>query len=170
MNSKKRKIPCKSPLQKRKINIAGKDWINSKYKKIISYLTALIRKSNEALEKSLNVRDSLSSLLCTLQNSSEFWTDMPFVPLHSMKNCWFLDENYYEPLKYDKYKHMPVKQRTDEWHRLRNGAFVTGCTEQQAWMAAKYIVVVWQGPFFNKRKKKQVKIFAEPCSMAQIMK
>lgn len=39
-----------------KINIAGKDWINSKYKKIISYLTALIRKSNEALENSLNVR------------------------------------------------------------------------------------------------------------------
>ena len=97
-----------------KLNIAGKDWINSKYKKIISYLTALIRKSNEALEKSLNVRDSLSSLLCTLQNSSEFWTDMPFVPLHSMKNCWFLDENYYEPLKYDKYIHIPVKQRTDE--------------------------------------------------------
>ena len=97
-----------------KINIAGKDWINSKYKKIISYLAALIRKSNEVLEKSLNVRDSLSSLLCTLQNSSEFWTDMPFVPLHSMKKCWFLDENYYEPLKYDKYKHIPVKQRTDE--------------------------------------------------------
>ena len=107
----------KNSMQKsltQKLNIAGKDWINSKYKKIISYLTALIRKSNEALEKSLNVRDSLSSLLCTLQNSSEFWTDMPFVPLHSMKNCWFLDENYYEPLKYDKYKHIPVKQRTDE--------------------------------------------------------
>ena len=54
-----------------KLNIAGKDWINSKYKKIISYLAALIRKSNEVLEKSLNVRDSLSSLLFTLQNSSE---------------------------------------------------------------------------------------------------
>lgn len=113
-----------------KMKLAGKDWIHSKYKKIISYLTALIRKSNKVLEKSLSVRDSLSSVLCKLQNSNEFWTDMPFVPLDSIRNCWLLNDNIDHISTND--IHVPVKQRTEKWHTIRNEAYVTGSTLYQA--------------------------------------
>lgn len=61
-----------------KLKLVGEDWIHSKYKKIISYLTGLIRKGNEVLEKSLNVSDSLSSVVCILQKTNDLWTDLPF--------------------------------------------------------------------------------------------
>ena len=67
---------------------------------------------------------------------------------------------------------IPVKQRTDEWHRLKMSHLFQAvlCTKQQAWMTCKVDCRCMTRSIFQKKKKAQVRIFANPCSMAQIMK
>ena len=67
---------------------------------------------------------------------------------------------------------IPVKQRTDEWHRLKMSHLFQAvlCTKQQAWLTCKVDCRCMTRSIFQKKKKAQVKIFANPCSMAQIMK
>lgn len=55
---------------------------------------------------------------------------MPFVPLDSIRNCWLLNDNIDHISTND--IHVPVKQRTEKWHTIRNEAYVTGSTLYQA--------------------------------------
>ena len=111
--------------------LAGSEWIKTKYKKIISFLSGLSRKTNEILQNSLNVRNTLSAFICKLQNSDSFWTDNVSVPLSSITNCHILKENIIDevPRVSDTENvHLPVKQRSTIWHDLRSQFMVTGST------------------------------------------
>lgn len=108
--------------------LAGKDWIKTKYKKIISYL------SSEILVNSLGVRNTLSSFISKLQGSDSFWTDCSSVPLLSIRNCHILKENNLTVADTTEYEevHLSIKQRSSSWHSLRSKFMVTGSTLSDA--------------------------------------
>lgn len=77
-------------------NVAGKDWINTKYKQIISYLLFIYLRSyktSKILVNALDVRNTLSSFISKLQGSDSFWTYSSSVPLLFKSNCHILKEN-----------------------------------------------------------------------------
>ena len=137
LEGRKKKLSMERSLRE-KHKLAGTDWANSKYKKIISYLTVLIRKSEETLQKSLALSDKLHGIVAKLQNSDHLWTKTSRVPLLSIENCWVMKDNTLlseEEISLSKCPskpHIAVKQRSDQWHLLRKEAFVTGSTRFQA--------------------------------------
>lgn len=73
-------------------NVAGKDWIKTKYKQIFFiFVSSLQKKTSKIFVYSIDVRNTLSSFTSKLQGLDSFWTDSSSVPL--LSNFHILKEN-----------------------------------------------------------------------------
>lgn len=110
--------------------LAGEDWVKSKYKKIIPYLTFLIRSLTELHKRCLDIVDRLCEHIALFHESVYFKSGHQVGVLSEFGNHWSLEGDIFEVERVS--GHHAVKQRSETWFNLRKEFILTGSILYQA--------------------------------------